>query len=296
MAFDRDQVATLHGTGFVVAAQPDFALAFTAKHVFTEGVLRGQRPVPGHAATALFIHSDHKKPLLEPNRLKIVWMGSRNAAMLSAAHATYCDTLDLAACILTAQPGESIAERVSIPLDTGVPSIGAVVHMVSMEGMDQQPTEIAPPSDHDGKGHTLSIFRRVSIRVGVVTGVYPQGYRQYGWPCFTTSIPARAGMSGGFVYWPRENTTIAACGIVCADNSTPESHDNLDHCGESVIGCAWPALALRLPLVLPSPPGAPTDTLLNMIRQGRIPLPLGGIEQIELVELGNGDCAIGRVN
>jgi hypothetical protein len=292
LAFDRDRIPQLTGTGFVVAAESEFALVISAKHVFTEGVLRAQRPTPGHAASALIIHRQDKIPSIEPDRLKVMWMGSANAAMLNAIHASYNDTLDIASCIVIPQEGESIPQRVSIPMDTDDPSVGEVVHMVAMEGMEV--TELVAPQERNGKGQEMSFFRRVSIRVGVVTAVYPKGLRQYRWPCFTTSIPAKPGMSGGFVYSPREGTSIAACGVVCADNSTDDAHRDFFQCGESVIASAWPALSLRIPFAVPCQPSAPTRTLFEMIRLGHMPQPLGGIERIRVVETSNGDCVIGK--
>jgi hypothetical protein len=292
LAFDRDRIPQLAGTGFVVAAESEFALVISAKHVFTEGVLRAQRPVPGHAASALIIPRHDKMPSIEPTRLKVMWMGSTNAAMLNAVHVGYNDTLDVASCIVVTQEGESIAQRVSIPLDTDEPSVGDLVHMVAMEGLEAK--ELMPPKDPDGKGQEISVFRRISIRVGVVTAVYPKGFRQYRWPCFTTSIPAKPGMSGGFVYLPRDGITIAACGVVCADNSTDEAHRDFFECGESVIASVWPALSLRIPLAVPCHPNATTYTLFEMIRLGHMPSPLGGIERIKVLETGNGDCIIGK--
>ena len=292
IAFDRDRIPKLTGTGFVVAAESLFALVISAKHVFTEGVLRAQRPVPGHAASALIIHRQDKIPSIEPERLKVMWMGSTNAAMLNAVHVNYNDTLDIASCVVMTQEGESIAQRVSIPLDTDDPSVGDVVHMVAMEEMGAE--ELTPPKERSGKGQMISVSRRVSIRVGVVTAVYPKGLRQYRWPCFTTSIPAKPGMSGGFVYFPREGITIAACGVVCADSSTDEAHQDFFQCGESIVASAWPALSLRVPITIPCHPNAPTCTLFQMIRLGNMPQPLGGIEGISVLETGNGDCIIGK--
>lgn len=293
LAFDRDRLPRIVGSGFIVAAEPEFALVCSARHVFTEGVLAAQRPLPGHAASALVIRAVDKVPSVDPNRLKVIWMGSNSGAMLDAVYVSYNETFDIAGCIVAPQQGDSIRERVSIPLDTNVPSIGDVVHMVAMDAMDVK--ELAPPSDPSGKDHQISISRRVSIRVGVVTGVHPRGFRQYRWPAFTTSIPAKPGMSGGFVYWPREKMTIAACGIICADNSTEESHQDFFECGDSIIASAWPALSLRFPLAVPARATASTYTLFEMVQRGLIPPPLGGIERIRLIETGADDCAIGRI-
>lgn len=297
LAFDRNREPRLAGTGFVVAVDSHFALVISAKHVFTEGVLRAQCPQPRHAPSAVFVSKRDKAFSAEAEKLKVMWGGNNNAAVFNVCYAHYGETLDLINCIVMPQPNELIPEeRVTIPLDVDVPPVGEIVHMVSMDGMNVQ--EVAPPSDISGKGQTLRIFRKVSIRVGVVTAVYHEGYRQYRWPCFTTSIPAEPGMSGGFVYWPREGTTIAACGVVCADNSLDEARHDFSLCGESVVGCSWPAFGLRIPSTIPPPPedDAPNPTLFEMIRRGDIPSPIGGIERIKVHETDNGDCIVEMVS
>ncbi len=293
LAFDRDRIPYLVGSGFIAATSPEAALVVSAKHVFSEGVLKVQRPVPGHAPSAIFMHRKDRDPSLEPDKLKVIYKGGATPTMLNAIYLNYDDSLDLAACVLVPQENETIAQGVAIPLDTGQPSVGAVVHMVSLYGLKAD--EQLPPQARDGKGQAIVTSRGTSIRVGIVTGVYPTGFRQYKWPCFTTSIPAEPGMSGGFVYLPRENVTIAACGVVCADNSTEEARHNFFKCGESVIAFAWSALALRLPLSFPNQQTEHGHTLYEMIRLGHVPLPLGGIDQIRIVETGNGGCRIARL-
>jgi hypothetical protein len=179
----------------------------------------------------------------------------------------------------------------SAPALTLDPQKLKIICMVSLDGMTID--EHVPPTDASGKGQTIAITRRVSIRVGVVTGVYPDGLRHYRWPCFTTSIPAEPGMSGGFVTLPREGKTIAACGIICADSSADEARANSSQCGESIIACAWPALALRAPEAMPSIPTTPTLTLHEMMLTGRMDTAVGGIDRIEIIEQENGDCSIG---
>lgn len=277
----------LIGTGFVTAGNPDFALVLTAKHVLVEGVARIQAPHRRHAPTAVLV-STNVEPSLDPRKLKAAWMGSENADMTNVLHAAYNDTLDIALCIVMPQDiSVGPFAPVSIPLDTGVPRVGDTVHMVSHSGMLL--TELAPPSEASGSNQAHSLAKTVSIRIGVVTEVHPQGFRQYKWPCFTTSIPAEPGMSGGFVTIPRDGQTIAACGIVCADNSTKEARLNQLICGESVIGCAWPALGLRAPVTIPSEPRTPTMALYELMRTGRLDPPVGGLDCIRFVEWEHGD-------
>lgn len=291
MAFGPGREASFAGSGFIIAGSPEFALAITAKHVLTEGVGRAQAPWSRHAASAVFVNSGAPALTLDPQKLKILWMGSQHADMLNVGHVGYNDTLDVACCVVTAPEKALGFQPHAVPIDTAVPLIGEQVHMVSLDGMTID--ERLPPSDASGEGQKIAVTRRVSIRVGVVTGVYPDGLRHYRWPCFTTSIPAEPGMSGGFVMLPRDGKAIAACGIVCADSSADEARTNFFQSGESIIACAWPALALRVPDTMPSSPTTPTMTLYEMMRTGRMDRAVGGIDQIEMAERENGDCDIG---
>lgn len=289
LAFDYEQRPELAGTGFVIGENTDFALVISAKHVLSEGVLKIQRPVPRHSPSALFVPVSSRTPILHEAKLRAIWMGSESADLLYTRHFSYNDSLDIACCIFS--PQESYATQfkpISIPLDTTRPSVGDVVHMVSQGGMNI--SNRSPPTDVTGSGQTFWAHRRVSVRIGTVTAIYPRGFRQYRWPCFTTSIPADPGMSGGFVYLPRDGRTIAACGVVCADNSSFEARTNYLLCGESVIACAWPALSLHVPKYYAS--DSPMCTLHEMMKAGAIPTAVGGIDHIEVVDLGNGD---GRV-
>lgn len=279
------------GTGFVLAGTNDFALAITAKHVLIDGAAKIQQPHQRHVPSALF--APRSEPSLSPQMLKAAWMGTQHADMMNVLHASYNSTLDIACCVVMPQgvfPGSF--HPVSIPLDTAVPRMGDVVHMVSQDGMLLD--ELTPPADGLGKDQTLSLTKRISIRIGVVTGVHPQGLRHYKWPCFTTSIPAEPGMSGGFVTLPRDGVTIAACGIVCADSSSSEARIDQTKCGESVIACAWPALGLRAPDSIPSTPETHTFSLYEMMRSGRLDHPVGGLDCIRFLEKEHGDCTLER--
>lgn len=291
LAFDHGRVPRLAGTGFVLAGLPHMALALTAKHVLSEGVLRIQKPAQSHALSALFVPASATIPSLSPERLKVVWMGSRSAGLLNVAHACFNDSTDISSCLILPQELDPPPfEPRSVPLDTRVPSLGDLVQMVSHVGLEV--TELTAPVDRAGREQAISLTRRISIRYGTVTAVYPSGFRQYAWPCFTTSIPAEPGMSGGFVSLPIHGTTVAACGIVCADNSTETARSDFKQSGESVIACAWPALALRVPEAVGSSSVSRTRTLLAMMQGGDIQCAIGGIDRFKMIELPNGECMI----
>lgn len=298
LAFDRSKVPGIAGTGFVISSGSDFAVVISAKHVFTEGVLNIQRPALSHAPSAIFVPPSRTMPTLHPEKIKAIWGNSNIVATLDTVYLQYNETTDIACCIVAkeelhlpqAQPHQFYPP--SIPLDTTIPAVGDEVHMVSLDAMEV--IENLRPQADDGSGQVISIKRSVSIRIGTVTAVHLNGFRQYRWPCFTTSIPAQPGMSGGFVFIPRDGQTIAACGVVCADNSNEEAVTSYHHCGESVIACSWVALGLAVPVTIPYANGSSTKTLYDLMQKGEMIMAIGGIDHIEIIEGIDGDYKIRR--
>lgn len=275
----------LIGSAFVIGHGGALALAMTAGHVFTEGVYPSQRPAPRHAPSSSFVPPNWSPPSLDSGKLMALWIGPGNSVALSLRSVSYnYPALDIS-CFLATPQRTGVFQPATIPLSIEVPQVNDVVWMVSNAGLEC--TGIAAPFDRDGNGHPIQIGRRVSARMGVVTGVYPDGFRQYRWPCFTTSIPVRGGMSGGFVYVPREGAPTAACGIICADHSEPEAHLKCTVAGESVVACAWPGLTLSMPTRASRDP--PLNTLYEMMQSGAVPAPIEGLESIEAIHEPDGE-------
>ena len=289
LAFDRYRNVTQQttvGTGFVIGRLTNgFAVVLTAKHVF-DGIQRVQSPDVTHARTSLFVPEGRNLPSPEPGKLKVLWGGSsEHAAMLDVGWIHYADPMDLAICIVKTQPElPHVFEPACIPLDLSTPKIGELVHMISIGA--QEAEELAPPRGEGGFGQHLLLQRTVSIRMGTVTGVYPTGYNQYRFPCFTPTIVAEPGMSGGFVYTPRDKQTIAACGVVSAELSGLSGVTNQRTCGESLISSTWPTLALKLPLEAHDK--APQQTILQFIKAGNFldPVPAGAASHFSMSEDG----------
>lgn len=288
VAFTSGGEANIVGSGFVIAGDPRYAVAMTAKHVLSEGVLRTQRPYPRHAPSAVVIPKSSITPSIEPKDLKVFWMGTKNALAMDLVHVEYNDSLDAACCILVPQElDEGSFNPISLPIDVAVPCVGDVVHMVSQDGLSASTDKL----DH---ARRIQLTRRMSVRVGVVTAVHPKGYRQYRWPCFTTSIPAEPGMSGGLVVLPVEGKTIAACGIVCADNSSDGARTNHNERGESVVACTWATLGMGLPESFSAQTIDNRRSLFEFMQSGKMPMAIGGIDSIDIHQKENGDYAIRR--
>ncbi|WP_395701018.1 trypsin-like peptidase domain-containing protein [Aquabacterium sp.] len=290
LAFDKDRSVTGQttvGTGFVIGAADDLAVVITAKHVL-DGVHTIQTPHARHALSALFVPESQSLPTLDPARLKVIWMGTDSAGPLNVAWASFNRSSDLALCVVEPQPvAPPPFKPSSVLLDMAVPAVGEVVHMVSID--EQSAEELVPPQKRDGAGQVMRINRRVSIRRGVVTSVHPDGYNQYRWPCFMTTIPAPGGASGGYVYVPRDGEPIAACGVVCAD--LDPYHPGIDQRqpGSSLVGCSWPAIALRMPQYVPAPRDAPTIAVLDAMKLGNLPSAVGGMDRFSIEALPDGD-------
>jgi hypothetical protein len=287
LAFGPDKEPSIAGTGFIIGYGQGFALALTAAHVLPAGVHGFQRPMQRHAGSSLFVPRSWSEPSLDPKKLKVLWAGPAAAEAVNVAHVNYNDAMDISTFLVVPQDASQKFEPAYIPIDTSVPNVGDVIHILSNGALKVEETRA--PKDRDGSGQALTFERRVSLRRGVVTGVYPRGYRQFSWPCFTTSIPVPAGMSGGLAFIPRDGETIAACGVVSADPSPESAHTTFLECGESVIASTWPALCLTVPMSMGGGTADhPTATLQEMMRLGRLPMAVGGVDHIDIVTNGDG--------
>jgi hypothetical protein len=280
------------GTGFLLEATANWAIVVTAKHVLLEGVSNAQNPDFRHAPSAFFLPDNYNAPLLDPKRLRAIWRGRDKGEVLALNifQTSHNEAHDLAVCVVAPQLGdEGKITPISVVMDVTTPKIGDQIFMASTDEMSV--VETCAPSGPGNQYQSMQISRRTNIRTGVVTGRYLAGYRQYKWPCFTTSIPAKGGMSGGLVGRWRPNQTVTACGVVCADNSTEESHCSYLECGESVIGCLWPALALNVPDRIPPPSGERQKTIYQKIVSGHFTGALN-IESVAVNSLETGGCQI----
>ena len=288
LGFDSQKNPKFWGTGFIIAGNEHFAIILTAKHVL-EGVQRFQKPNPKHVLSALSEFIVQPKVSINPSDLRIVWAGQKEASMMTVVYVFYSEHLDMACCIVIPQKIDTFLPF-SVPLDFRIPPVGSTVQMISCLGMSA--SETTPPSKQDGLGQVLKIKRSVNIRIGRVTGVYKGGFNQYKFPCFTTSIPAEPGMSGGFVYIPEDGDTIAACGLVSVDFSTKSARESMLLDGDSLISCVWPALGFSIPEGVGINEATPKITIFDMIKAGRMPAYNNDVEQFEISKLEGDDYRV----
>ena len=294
MAFNRGREARFAGTGFIIAGDSNGAVVVTARHVFDEGIVGIQRPENLAAGANFFSLSRYRQPSIDPRHLKAQWVGGRSGEMLDVIYAEYFDDIDICVCVVRPQ-SDHVSQFVpaTVPLFLEAPTIGAEVVVVAYRFLVIN--ELVAPQEAGGRGQVIQTETSVSMRLGTITGVYLSGYRQYRWPCFTTSVPAEPGMSGGFAYLPASGETISACGIVSADNSTMEARASFAIAGESVMTMSWPALALRLPDVMPPQADTQMRSLLERMLDGNLPSAIGDLGRMRIEQLAAGQRRISFV-
>lgn len=272
----KGESGQLAGSGFLIACSPGLGVVLTAKHVL-DMVVDIQQPRKRHAQSALaeFLPATRSQPNVGGGNLTALWATDQYMLPLEVPFVSYNAVSDLAACLVVSKTEEATRfVAPSVPLETIPVRVGDIVHTASWNSMRQTPTSVGEVAGYE-------VYREMSLRRGTVTGIYPQGFRQYRWPCFTTSIPVEPGMSGGLVYLPRDGGPIGACGVICADNSSGEARHDQSVAGESVIGMSWMALGLQLPVTMSN--DSPMRSIQQMMKDGDIPPAVGGSDQFSFL-------------
>jgi hypothetical protein len=268
------------GTGFVIGTSTEgFLLILTAKHVVVDGAIQIQMPDTRRAASAPNILFEPNQPSIEPKKLRAVWMGTDNSDILFVRHVTYANNLDFALCVLEYQPEYLRRNNLSataVALDTKFPEIGEWVHVVALT--DFIFTGVSPKGDGDG---VWQIGTRTVVRVGKVLSRENNALGHDG-PCFLTTIPVDAGMSGGFAYVPRDGQAVAACGILSSGPQEDDKQSSFLVCGNSAFGGVRGTLGLELPAEIC---GGNPITLLDLVKAGQIVDVGGGATNVEIVDV-----------
>lgn len=274
------------GTGFIIGDTPEWLFFLSAKHVISEGILKLQNPY-ARFDTGPFNTSSEFHNVRLGGRLKVSVLSDDNAFLADVVYLSANSTTDVVIGIAEI-PSEFRTNRFwhKIPLAVVLPNVGDSIHICSL--INRMPVE----NESTQKGRSFQIERGVTIRKGVVTNVYPRGLNQYKWACFTTSIPAVPGMSGGFAYSPTDGEPIAACGIVCAELSGADGSSYFDE-GQSLIACSWLALANSVPSKISKGNAWDNLTLYELTMNGQFPKPLGDFHRVQFRRESADDVFIG---
>jgi hypothetical protein len=268
------------GTGFILGDSGDYLVFATARHV-VEYVKRLQKPHMRFDGGYFAPDPNKLDSSILNGRLKVTVSDGDRIFFADVVHLGVNDANDVVLGMAEI-PQEFRQSKIwrHIPLGIVLPNIGDPMHICSFDH-DPEIKEI----ESDSSRRYFEIERRVTVRKGVVTEVYPRGFNQYQWPCFTTSIPASPGMSGGFAYSPTASAPVASCGIVCVDLLAERNGKNYFEEGRSLVACSFLALTCEFPSRIPPQGDADFVTIYDMVMTEQFPKPVGDFHRIHIDKL-----------
>jgi hypothetical protein len=264
-----DGFSKLIGTGFVVVAAGRKALVMTASHIFhLHGLI--QTPKDRYPSTPLPDFKIHPGELfpVDVEKVKAIYHPGNSTGICIIAGISIIPEVDIALCAV--ELGQDYTGPVfthQLGLDSRPPKIGDEVVAIGFSGMDSDWHHVTG----DKKKPYADIMQQVEMRIGKVTGIFPNGSRHESWPCFETTIPIDAGMHGGPVLpFSLSNLTMNACAVVSADMSPRSSFNNFCVSGYSVMAMTWPSLFLPFGAEEKSKEQSAVNNLLGLIQKGKV--------------------------
>ncbi len=216
------------GNAFVVKALSDSALAITAAHVLREihrlqlGDARRVHP------TTLPEFAPVPPPIdLSLENIVLATIIGGQLVFAVALGAAFDEYGDFGVLEIRPQDKRQTGFRLrEFIVDDRIPDCEQVVAIAGYRYLEIRP---------DGP-QTLRFARQMTLRVGKVTNVFPNGQRLCHGPCFETSIPVYSGMSGGPAVALDADGRLQAIGLVCSDpdQDTPNK-DNPSIAGRSLM-------------------------------------------------------------
>jgi hypothetical protein len=235
LAFHSDRRPEPIGTGFIVFASPELAVACTAAHVLRY-VHEIQNPIHWHHPSALREFLPEAEPIdLDRRRVRAIHLNARKEVEPAILGWAFWEkTFDVAFFSLIRQK-EAVTKQfeVAYEIDDSEPEVGDVVVAMGYEWMEIS-NDFQKDSGHEG----FQFGRRLLMRVGRVSGVYPEGLRLCKGPCVETTVPVFPGMSGGpMMRVGMAGEAMRPFGLISSDPSFGEPADKWNRSirGSSVI-------------------------------------------------------------
>jgi Trypsin-like peptidase domain len=197
------------GTGFVVRALNDAALAISAGHVFAEIQNLQQRHEQRSHGTTPQEFSPPRRPIeVSLSGLAMVTGAEPSAVVCQVESLAFDEFGDVGVVHLRPQGLHAAMFPLrEFLLEDEPPMVGQLVCVASYINL---------ACHSDGPGH-FQLQRQAILRVGKVLNVFPTGQRLCRGPCFETSIPIYSGMSGGPVFHYDTSGAVRVLGLVCSD-------------------------------------------------------------------------------
>lgn len=192
LAFDPSGIPQPIGTGFIISHSGSRATVCTAAHNLI-AIRNLQNPNPPHHSSALPMFLPKPSPLrIDGDKVRAVCFNGVGVEMAFVEWAVWDRSSDIANVGVRTQDGTAADFFVTcFLLDDSLPSVGDTVMAMGYEGM------AITDFQRIGTGQKYELVRRLLLREGRISAVYPDGHELCRAPCVVTTIPMFPGMSGG---------------------------------------------------------------------------------------------------
>lgn len=217
----KDSAGAFHavGTGFVVRALSNAALAISAGHVFDEVQKLQHRHLRRSHSSTLQEFAPQRRPIDVSLAGLTVLTKVKSGVVVSSVEGLAFDELgDIGVVQLRPQSTQAAMYPLGqFLLEDEHPEKGQLVCVASYVNL----------LCHSDGQNSFRIERQAVLRVGKILNVFEGGQRLCRGPCFETSIPMVSGMSGGPVFFYDVGGAMRVIGLVCSDpdRDGPEKND-----------------------------------------------------------------------
>lgn len=233
LAFTPDRSPKLIGTGFIIGAYGNSAIAITAAHNI-KGIIDVHAPHKRHHPSALseFL-PDGESLQLSKDNVRAICTGREGIEVALIKWTVWDKKTDVAFLSIRAQNTTANVFKCTFELDCTEPQIGDEVAVFGFANMQ------VLHEFQNKKGYESALLQQqLLLRCGYVKHIYPNGHLLCKGPCIETSIPVFPGMSGGPVVKLGKDGPIKAFGLISSD---PDYYDD-DKYDFNVAGSAVAAL------------------------------------------------------
>jgi hypothetical protein len=233
LAFGPDRSPKPIGTAFIAGSYGSHAVAVSAAHNFHIAVRSIQNPNPRHHPTALTEFLPNAEVVdLDGKKLRALYRAGNRCELCIISSLIWDQTSDVAIITLHAQDSQdNTLFQTFLKLDDVHPRVGDSVGVLGYAAM-------ATLNEYrDGDFETATLQRRLVLRAGRVSAIYPEGHLLCRGPCVETTIPVFPGMSGGpACLAPKLGASIVPFGFISSDPDEPAAAKNdRSRAGSSII-------------------------------------------------------------
>jgi hypothetical protein len=233
LAFGPDRSPKLIGSAFIVGSYGSHAVAISAAHNFHIAVRSIQNPHPRYHPTALTEFLPNAEVVdLDRRKVRALYRAGDRCELCVIGSLVWDRSSDLAIFTLHAQEdSDRTLFNAFATLDNISPKIGDLVGVLGYAEMTTLNER------RDGDFEAFALQRRLVLRAGRVTAIYPEGHLLCRGPCIETTIPVFPGMSGGPACLnPQPNTSIVPFGFISSDpDESVAAKNDRSRAGSSII-------------------------------------------------------------